>query len=1178
MEPKASSYTSQSSQNDEDDQADNHSIASDLERELIEKQQISIETMQDAINQANSSTTKKKVKKTTKTTVEYFEDEEEGEEDGVMIEEDRQTGGSKNNLVIMRQEPSPMKVGYKTKNVRHIHQPEQSLLPPTPVNTLNSKKSQRSLQSLKEKTQLRVSQLESELKEMKKNKQSKDEEIQEKHAQFLENDKIMTKMKDEINALKTLNKRLEVSRKEIIDKSKEQIQKYKNKIQILQKGSQMILNQLSERLSIYTNYTIETMFQGICENAKYDTLNLVPFSLKKAQLDSKEWKSYMGLVFPKKKKTIKQMLTLFETKKTVLPKIVSDEQIKYDYKDLANKYDMLQKRSRRSSITEEFEDTFKTLKSSIIKSVSQKNISLSGNKPPLPPTSSTNLQPNPQGNSTGVRKDSSNKSFSMRKSNSRGSLLSSREGSPSKSHLNLSQMQVPEPINILDALRDYCYEHKDSDELPDKKFIAQFITYMFQTNIFRNLDSCLELLKSDENIELMNQLRKSNQFKNDILEGNEQKNSNSKAGSGEDFLANSNLKITRFDTEDQNELLIENHIYERLQDVKNKCDALYIANAELTEMIDSRQKDLDSKSSEYQELMSASAQLDIDLKGIDQKKDFYDTLLGDLKRKIQDLESTINTTNDDVETLKINLTMTSEAYYNLLKESQEQDLRKQKLDLKSQGLEKRISFLREKIDAKEDQINRKVEEIEQKETELINFQEDLKNLPNELLLQVEKKTRKLTKLELDIESRKMKIKIFEEKMREIQTHIEDRESKIQDLSKLEAEMEDKKQEINEKYKDLANKETQEMDLKASLDVQDKKIAQINQIHKDENLRQKFQDYTVTGLDPVSEANDESRGSTIVPGQRNSQVNVENDLTETIYSINMKLDELCKSNLNLGTSNGHKMSLRSLGFHSRQNSIPNSTYGTAYKDTYYEGDNTNNNSDYQVGENESSQSPTERTLKDQRIDSVENALRVTPYDQNFIEHQEGYQKTQLKLVQELSTGFKDFKKTIQEKIESIVKLGANMALIKDEINKTNLNQVSEIQLDSEIISTRICDIIVPKIQALLGIGQGGPAINATDGTTSKKTFLVHSETSPKTLYDSPSYENFRDFQFQGNAHNTNMNVRSSGNLMELKNIKNVTQYLDLMGLIFKISSMFTNTLAEVIQDVTYYEDMRQEVIT
>jgi hypothetical protein len=220
------------------------------------------------------------------------------------------------------------------------------------------------------------------------------------------------------------------------------------------------------------------------------------------------------------------------------------------------------------------------------------------NKPPLPPLSI---------NKKSSETQNLNASFSgVRKSTSRTSLMSG-ERSPAKSVL--SHIQVAPNLNVIDALKEYVQNNEDSSELPDPKFISEFCTYLFQTNIFKNLDAIMELLQ-DENVEIVNDLRKSQNFKDTlpstVLES--------------DLDQNSDFTIRRFEDTpvkskaDEEDILERSQIYERLQNVKQKCD----------------------KSNEYQELMSERSHLDTELKSLKQRGEIYKTQISDLKTMIKD--------------------------------------------------------------------------------------------------------------------------------------------------------------------------------------------------------------------------------------------------------------------------------------------------------------------------------------------------------------------------------------------------------------------------------------------------------------------------------------------------------------------------------------------------------------
>jgi DNA repair exonuclease SbcCD ATPase subunit len=212
-------------------------------------------------------------------------------------------------------------------------------------------------------------------------------------------------------------------------------------------------------------------------------------------------------------------------------------------------------------------------------------------------------------------------------------------------------------------------------------------------------------------------------------------------------------------------------------------------------------------------------------------------------------------------------------------------------------------------------------------------------VPKDLLGKIESKNRILNELEIDIESRKLKVKIYNQKIADIEKGISQRQSEISNLEELEEELEQRKSQISEKYKNLASMETQELDLRASLDAQENSLSQISQFnaHSNQGSSSKFQNYNYTTLEPVSEKNESDH--TFNNGNQRDSILGNSELTETVLQINNKLDELMKGHIDIRNNSGHKMSLSSLGVHSHLNSIPTSTYGTAYKESYF-GENGN----------------------------------------------------------------------------------------------------------------------------------------------------------------------------------------------------------------------------------------------
>jgi hypothetical protein len=265
-----------------------------------------------------------------------------------------------------------------------------------------------------------------------------------------------------------------------------------------------------------TNFNFEAMFNGLGTSSEYKELDLKPFNLETLDWEMKHWKEYGQLVYPRKKKEVKKFLKIFVEEGTDPLKHVSQEKVQIDYDSMVKNIDGLHKRSRRSSFNSQMEDTLKELNNSIKLSTSSRNINssrnihTSANKPPLPPITITTVQRN-----------TSNKSLlGVRKSKSKQSLLSPRENRNSAKSI-LSQMSLSKPmsLDVIEALKQYSNKYKDSEEIPDTKFIAQFCTYLFQTNIFRNLDQIIELLK-EENLEVVNEMRKDAQLRKNIEEGN----------------------------------------------------------------------------------------------------------------------------------------------------------------------------------------------------------------------------------------------------------------------------------------------------------------------------------------------------------------------------------------------------------------------------------------------------------------------------------------------------------------------------------------------------------------------------------------------------------------------------------------------------------------------------------
>lgn len=431
----------------------------------------------------------------------------------------------------------------------------------------------------------------------------------------------------------------------------------------------------------------------------------------------------------------------------------------------------------------------------------------------------------------------------------------------------------------------------------------------------------------------------------------------------------------------------------------------------------------------------------------------------------------------------------------------------------------------------------------------------------------------------------------------LESDIAERDEKFRHLSVTESVLEQKEKELLES---LAGHLEQER-----VDIRDSAKKNTSVRRSQENLfselsnsrsRSKFLTYQYqNNLEPVSEVN-ESRGS-INPFQRDSQM--DNELSDSITMILRRLDELVvmqqETQFQNGNNNPHKLSLKSLGIHSQFNSIPTSTYGTNIRDhdaldNYTKGSETKDQNSSAFKDEEEDYTMQRKRhvrtgsiqlsraapiLNDNRHIRTESSqfVRQSSDDPEFDqEHKE--QNLDLKLLGltlEVAEEMKEFKKYVKSKVDDVSRIAKDLKSVRKEISKLTLNSLVDINSDPELLSTKICEMILPKIVSIL---TPTAHIQLNEDTLSKRTFLVHSEASPRTQQND---ENYNQFNFQVDAH-TNFNTRSQGNLTNFRQSKQKVVQTDIMQYIFKISSLFTNLLADLIVDMPYYEDSRQEIIT
>ena len=617
---KQSSKTSKSSEQGCFSPLQSVSITSELEREMLNNVDLKILTMNDTVVQENiiseskilTVSSSKHIKKNRySVSVSIDQDEvtiddnnEDAEEEADYEEENANltdTDKKRQHVKQLFRDVSPENVKNKSTSKSKKGKISDYQLPPNPMyKSSNVKPERSSLRSSVDFSAKKVSRLEHQKDQLYIQLEQKDAELKEKHSQFMEQKNKIFELETDINQLKTENKRLKNKIDQFSQQTKTKLDKYKQTVSILKEGGSMIINQLEKQVKELFNFNISQVIQGLTYSKSYSELDLLKLNLNTSKWDQNMIEEYSSKLFSDNKKKLKKFNDLFSKDvKGGTPQLISDELVKSQYEQIAKLFEEAGKDTPRTNFTEDIQHAFKSVQQTIQLSASQGHMFSSNNKPPRPP-------------SVSHKRNESMHTSSVRKCSSRASFNS--ESSPNKSIL--SQIHLNEPLNILEALKQYSLQNSESQQLPDTKFIQEFCTYLFQTSIFKNLDMIIDLLKS-EDINTVNEMRKSLNFKEIIND----EAYNLSFVNQEDVVNDSDYRISRFVQEENQG--IEAHLYDRLEEVKKKCDILLNINQELNEQMEVKQKELVDQSKSYYNLIRNSEQLEGELQDLNEEKQVY---------------------------------------------------------------------------------------------------------------------------------------------------------------------------------------------------------------------------------------------------------------------------------------------------------------------------------------------------------------------------------------------------------------------------------------------------------------------------------------------------------------------------------------------------------------------------
>ena len=170
-------------------------------------------------------------------------------------------------------------------------------------------------------------------------------------------------MEDEINSLKTQNKRLEVQLRKIQELIQIKVIEYKDRIQLLQQGVTKILLQLQEGYENLFHQNLSKILIGLSNYDSYTDINLKCYSINKQDWSYDKWKYFMSKsVLKTNKENSKKLKKLIESEDFTLDKKVDKSTVISQYDELITilKDNQLSgKLTHRSNFNEETHNSYK---------------------------------------------------------------------------------------------------------------------------------------------------------------------------------------------------------------------------------------------------------------------------------------------------------------------------------------------------------------------------------------------------------------------------------------------------------------------------------------------------------------------------------------------------------------------------------------------------------------------------------------------------------------------------------------------------------------------------------------------------------------------------------------------------------------------------------------------------
>lgn len=640
----------------------------------------------------------------------------------------------------------------------------------------------------------------------------------------------------------------------------------------------------------------------------------------------------------------------------------------------------------------------------------------------------------------------------------------------SKAIINLEKQEsvnIENGVDIIESLRRFNeieIDEEDNDETRDPEFLETFFGVLLSTRIFRNFDESMQKLAM-RNKELVQRL--------------------SSLGQGVDTVEPTDLQ-RKLEFEHEQKVIKETTTH-----LEHKDRELGIDAEELEKYIEIEKRKLEDKQTSFGLKLKKTTKLELRTKILAKDKECYDEALGELNRKMTEIERENGDLSKEITSFDNKLSISSTEYYNMLKELQENRLQEESLKVRLKALEKFKEELASRYHEMQQKLKTKIREIEDEENRIKETEDNLELDPMKLQKVLKDKAMSLEKMKMEHLEKTTRVGVLRDELARLNTELDAETLEMKKINLTEMELQEKVDEYKQLLQEHLVKKSFREDLKQKYEFHALKIKELTEITKKEIEIEESEIKTALESDLLDQ----------------SYIQLE-EISKGVREVESKIQEVLVKQEQINTVGQNN--LKAMGIYSNFGSIATSNYDPGFETSEKSKDREN-----ETGNNENLKKQI--TLIFEKIENLQNDLQP---------HMKAMTRFMMKNESVVETRFSRFFEKVEKKLKEKENISSEVSrIIKDDFKK-----------------------IVEDV------------INSKSSSISERFSIKSSNTHTGTMIQkSPSSEPFSE--------------RIRARNFSQKN----SDYYHIMQFMFKMSSVFVNTMADLIKDNRNYHYLREEII-